>query len=60
MSKTALNSCVRYCIPMVDSSLRILPVMKSYLSFEAFDWWFELVRGFHELDKIFFFIKGIF
>jgi hypothetical protein len=25
-----LNSCVRYCIPAVDSSLRILQVMRSY------------------------------
>jgi hypothetical protein len=30
LSKTALNSCARYCIPIVGSSLRILPVMRSY------------------------------
>jgi hypothetical protein len=31
LSKTALNSCVRNCIPIVGSSLRILPMMRSYL-----------------------------
>jgi hypothetical protein len=30
LSKTALNSCVTYCIPIVGSSLRILLVMRSY------------------------------
>jgi hypothetical protein len=70
LSKAALNSCARYCIPIVGSSLRILPVMRLYpgdylvfrmlmMSFEAFEWWFELVGGFQELDNVFLF-SGIF